>query len=167
MLMAAKYPVINPETDVNWSEALWAQKTAPITAVWVMPGVEVETVLADGRVEATRVVGEDGGYRVTNITGEQYLVEPETLSNRYNREGQSEVYKPKYNPVEIIRLEQNASFLDKMRDMHMEIDAGGYLVRLDTGEIYGIEPDLFEKTYAILPQIQTDPMQANQFKPSF
>ena len=167
MLMAAAYPEIIPKNDVDWSEALWAQKTAPITAEWVSPGIKVDTVLADGRVEATKIAGESGGYRVTNITGEQYLVDPETLAHRYNREGHSEVYKPKYNPVQIIRLKQNASFLDVMRDMYMEIDAGGYLVRLDTGEIYGIEPDLFEKTYSILPQILSNPEQANQFKPSF
>ena len=121
------FKAINPATDVNWDNASWAQKSAQVLAERVGPGTVVQTIMADGHVETSKTAGTNGGYKVTNPNGEQYLVDPAKFESRYESAGEN-AYCPKWDPVRVVRTDGNVSFKAPWGE-DMFIKAGGVLVK--------------------------------------
>jgi hypothetical protein len=141
-----RYKVINPGSDVDWTEFFIAQKTAQVKAEKVPPGTVVETILASGKIETTKTAGENGGYRVTNPTGEQYLVDTAKFEKIYEAAEVPGMFKPKPDPRRVIRIGENVAFTAPWGE-EMRIAAGGVLVMETPRKVYGIQPDEFKKTY--------------------
>ena len=121
------FKTINPATDIDWSKAVWAQKSSKVIAEKVPAGTVVETIMADGHVETTKTAGPNGGYKVTNPNGEQYLVDPAKFENRYDVVGEK-TYAPKWDPVRVVRIDEDVTFKAPWGE-DMRIKAGGVLVK--------------------------------------
>ena len=145
------YRVIDPARDIDWTEYFISQKTARVKAEKVEPGTVVETVMADGHVETTKTAGPDGGYRVTNPTGEQYLVDTAKFDSVYEVVGGG-VFAPKPDPRKVVDLDENVSFTAPW-GMPMFIKEGGVLVYGGKDDIYGIQPDEYNKTYSAVEPV--------------
>ena len=143
------YKVVNPAADFDWTEFLIAQKTAQVKAEKVEPGTVVQTVLSNGHVETTKTAGAEGGYRVTNPTGEQYLVDTKKFESIYDLENSKDgVYTPLPDPRKVLTVDQNIAFTAPW-GTPMYIKSGGVLVHGGMKDIYGIAPDEFEETYSL------------------
>lgn len=154
--MNEEFKIIDPKTYVNWSQAQWAQKSQErgrVQAEFVEKGTAVETIMANGHVETTKTAGENGGYRVTNPTGEQYLIEPSKFESRYE-ESEPGIFVPKFDPVKVCLVNENVTF-DAPWGGAMNIQAGGVLVYGGDNDIYGIQPDEFAETYDIISKVGT------------
>ena len=92
--MNETFKEIDPTTYADWSKAQWAQKTVNVLAEKVGPETTVETIMKNGHVETTKTAGSDGGYKVTNPDGEQYLVDPAKFESRYDASTYSMISKP-------------------------------------------------------------------------
>lgn len=141
------YRVIDPARDVNWTEYFIAQKTAKVKAEKVEPGTVVETVLADGRVETSKTAGPEGGYRVTNPTGEQYLVDTAKFESIYETADENGFFVPKPDPRKVMNVEENVAFTAPW-GTPMYIKKDGVLVHGGVKDIYGIQPDEYAETYS-------------------
>lgn len=143
-----EYKVINPDADVDWTEFYCAQKTTPVKAEKVEPGTVVETIMANGLVESTKTAGSEGGYRVTNPTGEQYLVDTAKFEKLYDAaEGADGIFKPKPSIRKVVDISQNVAFTAPW-GYPMYIREGGVLVHEKVGKVYGIQPDEYAATYS-------------------
>ena len=141
------YHVVDPARDVNWTEFFIAQKTARVHAEKVEPGTVVETVLADGRVETSKTAGPEGGYRVTNPTGEQYLVDTAKFESIYDVTEEAGVFAPKPDPRKVVNVDENIAFTAPW-GTPMYIKKDGVLVHGGVKDIYGIQPDEYSETYS-------------------
>jgi len=149
--MTDAFKQIDPATYVDWTQAQWAQKSQErgrVQAEFVDEGTEVETIMASGLSETTKTAGADGGYKVTNPTGEQYLVEPSKFQDRYE-ESTPGIFVPKFDPVKVSKISENVTF-EAPWGGPMNIEAGGVLVYGGENDIYGIQPDEFAATYDII-----------------
>jgi hypothetical protein len=146
--VAEEFKAIDPVTYADWSKAQWAQNTAKVKAEFVPAGTVVETIMADGHVETTKTAGADGGYKVTNPTGEQYLVDPAKFEKRYQPSAPG-IYEPKFDPVQVVRIEESVAFKAPWGE-DMRIKAGGALVNGGGNDVYGIQPEEFEATYSMI-----------------
>ena len=142
------YKVVNPAGDFDWTQYQIAMKTAAVRAEKVEPGTVVETILADGRVETSKTAGPDGGYRVTNPTGEQYLVDTDKFEKLYVAGDEDGVFVPKPDPRKVLPLEMSVAFEAPWGEA-MFIKEGGVLVHGGGKDVYGIQPDEFDQTYTI------------------
>jgi hypothetical protein len=148
----ADFKTINPATDIDWNLASWAQKTAQVMAERVDAGTVVQTIMADGHVETSKTAGKDGGYKITNPNGEQYLIDPAKFESRYDSAGDN-VYRPKYDPIRVVQTNENVSFNAPWGEK-MFIKAGGVLVKgSGDNDIYGIQKEEFENTYGIITSV--------------
>lgn len=136
-------------SNVDWSKAAWAQKTASVTAEKVAPGTVLQTVMANGHVETTKTAGPDGGYKTKNPSGEEYIVEPKTFEKRYDPAGPENEYRPKFAPVQVLPLDRDVSFKAPWGE-DMFIKAGGMLVNGGGKDIYGIQKEEFAATYSVV-----------------
>ncbi len=141
------YRVIDPAGDIDWTEFFISQKTAKVMAEKVESGTVVETVLADGRVETSKMAGPEGGYRVTNPTGERYLVDTAKFESIYDAAAENGVFTPKPDPRKVVSLEENVAFTAPWGSP-MYIKGGGVLVHGGVKDIYGIQPDEYAETYS-------------------
>ncbi len=142
---------IDPASYTDWSKASWAQKTAQVMAEKVPEGTVVETIMADGHVETEKTAGKNGGYKVTNPSGEQYLVDPAKFESRYDQVGEN-TFAPKFDPVRVVSLSESVSFIAPWGE-EMRIKSGGVLVKgSGDNDIYGIQPEEFSQTYSIISQ---------------
>jgi hypothetical protein len=141
-----KFKVIDPVKDVDWTEYELAYKTAYVKAEHVPPGTIVETVMADGHVETTKTAGPEGGYRVTNPDGEQYLVDTKEFEQKYTAAEEPGVYIPNSEPRKVVSGSQNVAFTAPWGE-EMRIKEDGVLVHNGPGDGYGIQGDEFKNTY--------------------
>lgn len=147
-----EFTPIDPRTGADWAIACWSHKEAKVFAEFVPAGTKIGTVLKDGHRETTKTAGPEGGYKVTNPGGEQYLVDPEKFAGRYETTGIAGEYRPKLNPVKAVQTGKDVSFIAPWGE-EMRIKAGGWLVKTRDGEIYGIQPDAFGSTYKLDPSL--------------
>jgi len=150
-----QFTPIDPRTDGDWLIAYWSHKEARIFAEFVPAGKKVDTILKDGHRETTKTAGPEGGYKVTNPDGEQYLVDPQKFTDRYETTGNAGEYRPKLNPVRAVQIDKDVSFTAPWGE-EMRIKAGGWLVKTKDGEIYGIQPDEFGSTYKLDPSLMRE-----------
>ena len=143
----ARFKVIHPAADIDWTQYGVSEKVAKVKAEFVPEGTEVETIMADGFVETTKTAGADGGYRVINPDGEQYLVDKDKFEKLYDETETAGIYEPKPEPRKVVGLTQNVSFTAPWGE-EMRIRKGGVLVHGGLNDIYGIQPDEFRKTYS-------------------
>lgn len=147
------FKVIDPARDVDWTDFFLAQKTAQVKAERVGAGTEVVTLVQgeDGTLlhEATKTAGPDGGYVVTNPTGEQYLVDVKKFESVYEGTGVEGVFAPIPDPRKVVPVEQNVSF-EAPWGGAMRIQSGGVLVHGGVHDIYGINPKEYQETYSPL-----------------
>lgn len=145
------FKVIDPAKDINWTEYFLAQKTAQVKAELVGAGTEVITLVQgeDGKLlhEATKTAGADGGYVVTNPTGEQYLVDVKKFESVYQETDVAGIYAPVPDPRKVVPVEQNVSF-EAPWGGPMRIQEGGVLVHGGPNDIYGINPKEYKETYS-------------------
>ncbi len=141
------FKVIDPVADVDWTEFQIAQKTAQVKAELVPAGTKVETIMANGLVETTKTAGTDGGYRVTALTGEQYLVDRAKFEKLYDPVGTEGIYAPKPDPRKVIDLDKNVAFTAPWGE-EMRIRSGGVLVHGGPKDVYGIQPAEFKASYS-------------------
>lgn len=132
----------------NWNRASWAQKSGEVQAEFVPEGTEVTTVMANGTVETKNTAGIGGAMKVTAPTGEQWLVEKEKFDKRYEASETPGVFRPKFDPVRVLRLDEDVKFKAPWGE-EMNIRAGGVLVKAGENDIYGIQGEEFEKSYRI------------------
>lgn len=141
------FKVIDPSKDVDWTEFFLAQKIAKVKAEKVPAGTVVETIMSDGHVETKKTAGPNGGYKVTNPTGEQYLVDTEKFESIYDKTGHDGIYQPKPDPRKMVTVDKNISFKAPWGE-EMKIKKDGVLVHQGIKDVYGIQPDEYRKTYA-------------------
>ncbi len=145
-----KFRVIQPAGDVDWTEYFLAQKTAKVKAEKVPPGTKVETIMADGHVETSKTAGPDGGYKVTNPTGEQYLVDIAKFESIYEPAGEQGMFQPRPDPRKVVTVGENVAFTAPWGE-EMLIRTGGVLVYSGPQDVYGIQPDEYKQTYGPVP----------------
>lgn len=143
------YKVIDPAKDLNWTEFYLAQKTAEVTAEKVGPGTVVPTILKNDHKETTRTAGEEGGYRVTNPTGEQYLVDTKKFESLYDETETPGVYKPKPDVRKVLDSDSNVTFKAAWGE-NMYMPEGSAIVYGAPDDIYGIAPDEYKATYSTI-----------------
>lgn len=153
---------IDPDT-VDWTGSKTALKAAKVSAEFVEAGTKVDTIMKDGHVETTNTAPEGGAMKVTNPSGEQYMVSPEKFASRYALDVDGN-YAPIASPVQVKQLEENVAFKAPWGE-EMRIKAGDVLVNGGPGDVYGIQPEEFAETYSILgdyPLEITDPLTAEE-----
>lgn len=116
-------------------------------------GEEVVTKMANGLEETRNAVKLDvktgkPGWIVTNPDGEQYIVEDSVFKKKYEIDPQNPAqYKPKGGPVLSSPINEHIEFQAPWGET-MRIECGGSLVLSGPNDIYGIQKDEFEHTYA-------------------
>ena len=142
------FHVIDPSSDVNWTNFTPAMKTAQVKAEKVGPGTVVQTVMADGHIETTKTAGPGGGYRVTNPAGEKYLVDTAKFEKLYDPvEGADGTFKPKPSIRKVLPISENLAFIAPWGE-EMRIKAGGVLVHDGIKKVYGIQGPEYNSTYS-------------------
>ncbi|EPX78027.1 hypothetical protein [Salipiger mucosus] len=131
--------------DHDWHKAVWAQKTAMVTARPAEAGEPVITRMTDGHIE-TQGLAPDGAMIVTNPRGEEYIVDAETFSKRYQQRGS--VFTPRASPVRVLKIDEHVRFQAPWGE-EMRI-ARGVLVMAGENDIYGIQGIEFAETYDLL-----------------
>jgi len=144
-----QFRVIEPSSpDIDWTTYFNAMKTARVQAEKVPEGTVVQTVMANGHVETQKTAGAGGGYRVTNPTGEAYLVDTAKFEKLYDPvEGEEGTFKPKPSNRKVVTLDENVAFTAPWGEP-MLIKSGGVLVTEGKGKTYGIQPDEYSATYS-------------------
>ncbi|MGD9537131.1 MAG: hypothetical protein AB7P52_05180 [Alphaproteobacteria bacterium] len=142
------FRAINPDDYFDQSQARMATKTTTIQARPAVAGEEVITVMKDGHVE-TRNTAKAGDYIVTNPDGERYIVPGEKFESKYAPTETPGVYRPAGGPVKVMTLQEDVSFKAPWGE-EMRIRADGVLVYNGLGDVYGIQPDEFRRTYAFV-----------------
>ncbi len=116
-------------------------------------GEEIITKMANGLEETRNTVTADEktgepGWIVTNPDGEEYIVADSTFKKKYEIDPEnSELYKPKGGPVLSSQINENIEFNAPWGEI-MKIEAGGSLILSGPQDIYGIQKNEFENTYA-------------------
>ena len=134
------------------------KKYARVEAVKGVPGEKITTVMKDGHVEVSDVavnVDENGNpdWIVTNPDGEKYAVPHKKFIKKYELEiGKDGKHAPIGAPIEAIQVPEEISFDvpwgENGAPVEMTIKAGGYLNITNLGDIYGIQEEEFNNTYA-------------------
>lgn len=130
-------------------KAAFYKKTAWIKARKGFPGEEIITKMANGLTETKNVV-KKGDWIITNPDGESYIMPEETLQKKYEMDpAQKGVWRPKGGPQKMLSVTEDISFKAPWGE-DMKIAKGGMLniSGMDQGDIYGIQPAEFKKTYA-------------------
>lgn len=125
-----------------------ARKTARVTAEYVAAGTRLRTIMKDGHVETENLAPVGGAMKVTNPSGEAYLVDLGTFAERYVQTDDGD-YAPVSAPILVRILQEDISFTAPWGEK-MHIKAGGALVETACGGPYGIQPAEFTETYTIL-----------------
>ena len=116
-------------------------------------GEEIITKMANGLEETRNTVTADEktgepGWIVTNPDGEEYIVADSTFKKKYEIDPENpELYKPKGGPVLSSQINENIEFNAPWGEI-MKIEAGGSLILSGPQDIYGIQKNEFENTYA-------------------
>lgn len=116
-------------------------------------GEEIITKMANGLEETRNTVTTDEktgepGWIVTNPDGEEYIVADSTFKKKYEIDPENpELYKPKGGPVLSSQINENIEFNAPWGEI-MKIEAGGSLILSGPQDIYGIQKNEFENTYA-------------------
>lgn len=140
------------------AEPKFYKKYARVEAEKGVPGEKITTVMKDGHVEVSNVavkVDENGNadWIVTNPDGERYAVPHAKFIKRYELEvGADGKHAPIGAPIEVIEVPEEITFNvpwgENGSPVPMTIRAGGYLNITNLKDIYGIQKDEFENTYA-------------------
>lgn len=134
-------------------KAYYYAKFANIQAVQGKVGEKFATVMKNGLVETTNVVGTDEktgkpDWIVTNPSGEKYLVKDSVMQKKYEvLDVDNNMFKPKGAPSLFVQIDEDVSFTAPWGEV-MNIVAGGYLNVTNLDDIYGIQPQEFAETYA-------------------
>lgn len=124
-------------------------------------GEEVITKMANGLEETRNTVKQDEktgepGWIVTNPDGEEYIVEDSVFKERYEIDPENpEQYKPKGRPVLSAKINEHVQFQAPWGET-MKIEAGGSLILSGPSNIYGIQKDEFDHTYASTGKDRTE-----------
>ncbi|MGM9969237.1 MAG: hypothetical protein ACI35S_02455, partial [Anaeroplasma sp.] len=116
-------------------------------------GEEIVTIMANGLEETRNTVTLDEktgepGWVVTNPDGEEYIVSDSTFKKKYEIDPENpEQYKPKGGPVLSTQIDEDIEF-EAPWGGAMDIEAGGSLILSGPDDIYGIQKEEFENTYA-------------------
>jgi len=135
---------IDPKS-IDLSNVRLARKCARVRARQAAHAEEVTSVMEDGFHETSNTA-QPGDYVVHNPTGEAYVTARDEFEKRYRQTEQPNVYEPISPPVRVVELGENVS-IEAPWGEEMRIKAGGVLVIKDSGEIYGIQREEFQKTY--------------------
>ena len=123
-------------------------KTARISARPGKVGEEIVTKMKDGHTETKNTVQAEGDMVVTNPNGEQYIVDAKTFAKKYEIDPTNpKQYRPKGGPQEFVIVDENVTFTAPWGET-MRIKAGGALNITNPGDVYGIQKEEFEQTYA-------------------
>ena len=136
----------------NGHEPKFYKKYSRVIAVQGKEGEVVETIMADGHVETVNSVKKDENgncdWIITNPSGERYIVPNKTFVKKYEIEvGEDGKHAPKGAPIKAVQIEDDISFMASWGEL-MNIKAGGYLNISDKDDIYGIQENEFNETYA-------------------
>lgn len=128
-------------------------KFARINAIQGEIGQEIITTMEDGLEETKNVVTADEisgqpGWIVTNPSGEQYVVADSVFQKKYEIDPENpKQYKPKGAPVLAVRIKEDVEFVAPWGEK-MKIEKGGSIIVSGPNDIYGIQEDEFNETYA-------------------
>lgn len=128
-------------------------KFATINAVQGKVGEKIATVMKNGLEETVNSVSIDEktnqpDWVITNPSGEKYLIKDSTFKKKYEPlDIDSNVYKPKGGVCVFVQVNENISFVAPWGEK-MNIAKGGYLNITNADDIYGIQQDEFNETYA-------------------
>lgn len=127
-------------------------KTEKITAVQGKVGETVVTVLQNGHTETVNTVRTDPetgnpDWIVTGKGGEKYIMKDSYLKKKYiPSEAEPDTFIPVGKPLRACRVTEDITFTAPWgADEYLK--KGGYLVRNDMNEIYGIGEEEFLCTY--------------------
>lgn len=124
-------------------------KTARIQARPGKVGEEIVTKMKNG-LEETRNIVQEGDMVVTNPDGEQYIIKKEVFEKKYEIDpANPKQFRPKGGAQEFITVTEDIEFTAPWGEK-MTILAGGVLniSGRDSGDIYGIQKEEFNQTYA-------------------
>ncbi len=128
--------------------ALYA-KTARIQARVGIIGEIVTTVMKDGLKETQNQVKEKGDMVATNPGGEHYIIDAKTFAKKYELDpANKKLYRPKGGAQKFLVVKEDVEFVAPWGEK-MNIKAGGVLNITNLDDIYGIQKDEFEQTYAL------------------
>jgi hypothetical protein len=127
-------------------------------------GEEIITKMNNGLEETRNTVTADEktgepGWVVTNPDGEEYIVADSTFKNKYEIDSENpEQYKPKGGPVLSSQINEHIEFEAPWGET-MKIETGGSLILSGPEDIYGIQKDEFEHTYASTGKDKTESLK--------
>jgi hypothetical protein len=146
------------------SVPVWAKKCAKVIARPGEPDEKVVTYTSTGLVETVNRVTVDEAtgkpdWVVTNPRGERYIIRDTVFQMKYQPiSGTADRYMPRGQASLALQVEENIEFPTSWGNMKLE--RGGYLMIPADGQIYGVQADDFERTYAVLDD---DPRDAISF----
>jgi hypothetical protein len=150
------YTQINPKDFVKGIkefepfhyEPQYYAKSARISARPGKVGEEITTVMKDGHKETTNTVKNEGDMVATNPNGEQYIIDAKTFAKKYEIDPHNpERYRPVGGAQEFMTLGGNVMFKAPWGEQMM-IKKGGVLNVTNMDDIYGIQQQEFQETYA-------------------
>lgn len=131
---------------LSFNNAPFYKKVACVTAEPATPGQTMRTVMANGHMETVNTAVE-GDYLVTNPSGERYFLSGAKLFAKYRPTSNQGEYEPVGNPVRVIFIDKNVSFIAPWGEEQF-LQQGGVVVNND-GSVYGIQGPEFAETYAL------------------
>lgn len=141
------------------TEPHYFKKYARVKAERGVPGEKITTVMKDGHVEVSDVavkVDANGNpdWIVTNPDGERYAVPHDKFIKKYELEvGEDGKHAPIGGPIQAVQVFEDVSFDvpwgENGAPVEMTIKAGGYLNVTNIRDIYGIQEEEFNNTYAL------------------
>ena len=146
--MEEQYRRIDP-ASLDFRHARWAQKVAEVHAVPAVEGERVNTVMSDGHAETTNIA-QLGDLKITNPSGEQYLVHADVFRKRYHATGKPGIFAPEPRAIHVIRVDENVEFRASWGKT-IRIKSGGLLGEIAPGDVNGIEGPEFKETYQYVP----------------
>ena len=137
--------------DLTMDE-FWAQKIGCVKAVPGKLGQKIATYTKDGNLEVENTVREQNGkvdYVVTNTFGEVYIVDYKTFNLKYDATNQKDVYKPKSNPIRVVRCFENIEFVTNFNEL-FRVKKDDYLIIPYNRYVYGITKESLYENYTFI-----------------
>jgi len=130
--------------------ARWCRKSSKVHARPAIAGELIATKV--GVFLETSNVAKDGDMVVRNLDGEQYVVARDRFIEKYKSIDSSKdaagfiTHIPTAQPVQCVRIDRAIEFIAPWGEF-MRIKFGGYLIRENECDVYGIQPEAFNTTY--------------------
>lgn len=107
-------------------------------------GEKIQTIMEDGLIETERIVNK-GDWIVTFSSGEKIVVTEDYFTSNYEKTNKKDMYLSKNNIRSALQVDENICFETQKGKMYLK--KGGYLIFIDSNDVYAIQENRFNETY--------------------